>query len=612
MTFRFTSLLAAVIAAFPATTVVNAQQRFDGVTLRVATYGGPWKDGMQALIGAEMEQLGGQIEFVTGPAERAPRKAYCRARQGRRLLIFARSTNQPRRNSSKRASCRNSMSANCQMPSDLISPISRGGYLVPDWVFEDGVVYNADKFKELGIPAPKLYRDLLDPRLKGRVGVPDISGGLGLFVIYGFAIDAGGSETKIVAGLENMKKLGATQFFTGNPAAQTALVAGDIWANFMGSSWAIRLRRAGHNWAKFALLKVGNNVGLWERGHMGLVKGSGNVEAAHWFVNRLISPEIQLELSKRSGSVPVSKKAIAELDKDPVAHEILLLKSKRHRQHAPSRFRQDRSRSLARGVDARHVALTMRGMPHLSLQNLTKHYATVTALEGFDLTVETGELLTLLGPSGCGKTTVLRLVAGFIAPTDGQILIGGKDITNVLPNQRGIGMVFQSYALFPHLSIARNIAFGLEERGFGRAHIRKRVAELLGLIRLAEAEDRYPAELSGGQQQRVALARAVAYAPQLLLMDEPLGALDLKLREAMQLEFRRIQRELGITTLYVTHDQTEAMRISDRIAIMNMGRIAQLGTASEIFITRPSSRSVADFLGKINFFPGKVLTDRWR
>jgi len=245
-------------------------------------------------------------------------------------------------------------------------------------------------------------------------------------------------------------------------------------------------------------------------------------------------------------------------------------------------------------------------MPYLSLEHLSKHYTTLPALEDFNLTVEAGELLTLLGPSGCGKTTVLRLVAGFLEPTYGKILVAGRDITRVAPNQRGIGMVFQNYALFPHLSTAANIAFGLEERGFGRAIIRRRVAELLDLVQLSEAADRYPAELSGGQQQRVALARAVAYAPQLLLMDEPLGALDLKLREAMQLEIRRIQRELRITTLYVTHDQTEAMRISDRIAIMNAGRILQLGTASEIY-KAPVNRYVADFLGKINFFRGEVL-----
>jgi putative spermidine/putrescine transport system substrate-binding protein len=325
MKLRFFPLLAMAIMAY--TTTTRAQPRFDGVTLRVATYGGPWKDGIQALIGSEMEKLGGKIEFITGPPNAHLAKLI--VARGKEPPFDLCEVDEPATPQFINAGVLQKYDAS-KLPNaaDLISPITHDGFLVPDWVFEDGVVYNADKFRELGIPAPKRYSDLLDPRLKGRVGVPDISGGLGLFVVYGFAIDAGGSETNITPGLENMKKLGATQFFTGNPAAQTALVAGDIWANFMGSSWAIRLRRAGHNWAKFALLKVGNNVGLWERGHMGLAKGSRNVEAAHWFVNRLISPEIQLELSKRSGSVSVSKKAIAELDKDPVAHEILLLDPK--------------------------------------------------------------------------------------------------------------------------------------------------------------------------------------------------------------------------------------------------------------------------------------------
>ena len=327
MRFRFTPLLVAIVAIFVAATTAEAQKRFDGVTLRVATYGGPWKDGMEALIGPEMEALGGKIEFLTGPPNAHLAKLI--VARGKEPPFDLSEVDEPATPQFIKAGVLQKYDVS-KLPnaSDLISPIIHDGQLVPDWVFQLGVVYNADKFKELGIPPPKRYRDVLDPRLKGRVGVPDISGGLGLFVVYGFAIDAGGDEKKITAGLENMKKLGAAQYFTGNPAASTALVAGDIWANFMGSSWAIRLRRAGHEWTKFALLEVGDNVGIWERGHMGMAKGSRNVEAAHWFVNRLISPEIQLELSKRSGSVSVSKKAIVELDKDPVAHEILLLKQK--------------------------------------------------------------------------------------------------------------------------------------------------------------------------------------------------------------------------------------------------------------------------------------------
>ena len=244
-------------------------------------------------------------------------------------------------------------------------------------------------------------------------------------------------------------------------------------------------------------------------------------------------------------------------------------------------------------------------MSHLVFERVSKQYGSTPALQEVDLAVERGELLTLLGPSGCGKTTALRLVAGFMPPSQGRILIDGADVTHLPPNRRRIGMVFQSYALFPHLTVFQNIAFSLEERGLPRAQIRKRVGELIELIRLNELADRFPAELSGGQQQRVALARAVAYEPQLLLMDEPLAALDMKLREAMQLEFRRTQRELGITTLYVTHDQTEAMRISDRIAIMNAGRIEQLGTAAELY-DAPSSLFGADFLGKINLFPAQI------
>jgi spermidine/putrescine ABC transporter ATP-binding subunit len=239
------------------------------------------------------------------------------------------------------------------------------------------------------------------------------------------------------------------------------------------------------------------------------------------------------------------------------------------------------------------------------LQGVGKRYGSVTALEALDLVVEEGECVTLLGPSGCGKTTTLRLLAGFIEPTAGRIFMDGHDVTRLPPQKRDIGMVFQDYALFPHLSVEENIAFGLRERGASREAMRTRVAELLELVQLPDIAQRYPAQLSGGQQQRVAVARAVAYPPRVLLMDEPLGALDLKLREAMQVELRRIQQTLRITTIYVTHDQTEAMSLSDRIAVMNQGRLEQLASARAIY-ERPRSRFVAAFVGRINFLPAKV------
>jgi spermidine/putrescine ABC transporter ATP-binding subunit len=244
-------------------------------------------------------------------------------------------------------------------------------------------------------------------------------------------------------------------------------------------------------------------------------------------------------------------------------------------------------------------------MSRVRLEGVEKRYGATVAVENLDLEICEGEFLTLLGPSGCGKTTTLRMIAGFIEPTRGRLLIDDDDVTNVPPQKRSIGMVFQDYALFPHLTIGENIAFGLVERGISKDRIRARVTELLDLVRLPGAEGRYPSEISGGQQQRIALARAVAFPPRVLLMDEPLGALDLKLREAMQVELRRIQQELRITTVYVTHDQTEAMSMSDRIAVMNAGHIDQLDTPWRIYDS-PATRFVASFVGKINFLDGQV------
>ncbi len=245
-------------------------------------------------------------------------------------------------------------------------------------------------------------------------------------------------------------------------------------------------------------------------------------------------------------------------------------------------------------------------MSRVLLTRVVKKFGDFIALKSMDLEVREGEFLTLLGPSGCGKTTTLRLIAGFQTPTSGTILLGDEDVTRVAPQHREIGMVFQDYALFPHLTIGDNIGFGLQERRYPRDQIRQRVGELLDLIQLPEVYDRYPSEVSGGQQQRIAVARAVAYPPRVLLMDEPLGALDLKLREAMQVELRRIQQELGITTVYVTHDQTEAMNMSDTIVVMNLGEIEQMGSAEEIY-NHPRSRYVANFVGQINTLPGRLL-----
>ena len=241
-------------------------------------------------------------------------------------------------------------------------------------------------------------------------------------------------------------------------------------------------------------------------------------------------------------------------------------------------------------------------MQTLVLEAVAKQYGETAVVSEVDLDVLAGEFLTLLGPSGCGKTTTLRMIAGFVTPTRGRILMDGADISRLPPNRREVGMVFQNYALFPHLNVYENISFGMKQRGATESARRTRVAELLELVQLQGYEKRLPAELSGGQRQRVAIARAVAHPPRVLLMDEPLGALDLKMREAMQRELRAIQRRLGITTIYVTHDQTEAMVMSDRIVVMNQGCIEQIGTPEEIYL-QPATKFVAQFVGRINLLP---------
>ena len=246
-------------------------------------------------------------------------------------------------------------------------------------------------------------------------------------------------------------------------------------------------------------------------------------------------------------------------------------------------------------------------MSGVKLNNIVKSYGPTVAVNDVSLDIKEGEFLTLLGPSGCGKTTTLRLISGFIQPTSGAIHFGDTDVTGIAPQHRQIGMVFQDYALFPHLTVSENIGFGLVERRYEKAAIKKRVDELLALIKLEEAADRYPSEISGGQAQRVAVARAVAHPPSVLLMDEPLGALDLKLRETMQTELRRIQQELGITAVYVTHDQSEAMNMSDRIVVMNAGIIEQIGSPKGIY-ANPQSVFVANFIGQVNILNCHVTT----
>ena len=240
-------------------------------------------------------------------------------------------------------------------------------------------------------------------------------------------------------------------------------------------------------------------------------------------------------------------------------------------------------------------------MSFLVLEGLTKRYGEAAAVDGISLSVERGEFVSLLGPSGCGKTTTLQMIAGFVEPTSGAVSMDGRDLLAVPAARRGLGVVFQNYALFPHMTVADNIAFGLEMRNVGRAEREQRVAETLALVGLAQLALRHPAQLSGGQQQRVALARALVIRPGLLLLDEPLSNLDAKLREEMQIELRRIQRTVGITTLMVTHDQAEALALSDRVVVMHAGRIEQDAMPFEAY-EHPTTGFVCDFLGKANLF----------
>lgn len=244
-------------------------------------------------------------------------------------------------------------------------------------------------------------------------------------------------------------------------------------------------------------------------------------------------------------------------------------------------------------------------MAFLELTNLEKVFGTNRVVTDFTLAIEKGEFVSLLGPSGCGKTTVLRMVAGFETPTSGSILIDGQDVTSQRTNQRAIGMMFQAYALFPNMTVADNVAFGLKVKGAPRAERDARVAEMLRLIGLPDLGSRFPFQLSGGQQQRVALARALAPRPRVLLLDEPLSALDAKVRVSLRNEIREIQRELGITTIFVTHDQEEAMSISDRIVVMNGGIAEQVGAPFEIY-NNPRTRFVAGFVGTLNMFTATV------
>ncbi|MDB5608738.1 MAG: transporter ATP-binding protein [Bradyrhizobium sp.] len=246
-------------------------------------------------------------------------------------------------------------------------------------------------------------------------------------------------------------------------------------------------------------------------------------------------------------------------------------------------------------------------MPLLRIDAAVKKFGAVRAVDRLSLDIRAGEFFALLGPSGCGKTTLLRMLAGFETPDEGRILLGGKDIAQVLPHERPVNMMFQNYALFPHLTVRDNIAFGLKRARMPRSEIRTRVAEMVALVKLEGLEKRRPDQLSGGQKQRVALARSLARRPQVLLLDEPLAALDKKLRESTQAELMELQRRLGMTFIIVTHDQEEAMTVADRIGVMDQGRLEQVATPRQLY-EAPNSRWIAEFVGDINIFEGQVLS----
>ena len=258
--------------------------------------------------------------------------------------------------------------------------------------------------------------------------------------------------------------------------------------------------------------------------------------------------------------------------------------------------------------EAREPWTDPRAVPYVLIENVTKRFGDFVAVNNVSLKIYQKEIFCLLGGSGCGKTTLLRMLAGFEAPTSGSLFIDGEDLAGVPPYERPTNMMFQSYALFPHMTVEKNVAFGLEQEGLSKAEIARRVDEMLGIVRLGELRHRKPHQLSGGQRQRVALARSLVKRPKLLLLDEPLAALDKKLREHTQFELINIQEQLGVTFIVVTHDQEEAMTLASRIAVMNRGEIVQIGTPRQIY-EFPATRFVADFIGSVNLFDGRLIED---